>query len=124
MNKILILAAATLALTACSVDTSPGKGDKVGQIAKFQEKGLLGACQTPVILVTGKFGGGELLAAIRTENTELVKKAKHYNDTQEQVKVFYEDEFMEGWCDKGDYSGNTFVLDIVAWPEGAAEIKE
>lgn len=124
VNRILILATAALALTACTVNTSPGEGDKVGQIAKYQEKGLLPACKVPVILVTGKFGGGELLAAIRRENKELIAKAKHFNDTQEQVKVFYEAEFVEGFCDIGDGAGTTFVTDIISWPEGSVSAVE
>jgi hypothetical protein len=118
LSSLFILATIVF-MPGCECNGSPGPGDKVGQIAKIQTQGLV--CKVPVILVTGKFGGGELHAAIRENDAELLKQAHHYNDTQEQVKVFYHAEWIAGLCEVGDYADTTFVDKIEPWSEGAAK---
>jgi hypothetical protein len=120
MKKLFLLPLLVAILPGCSCNSSPGPGDKVGQIAKIQTQGLV--CKTPVILVTGKFGGGELHAAIRESDTKLLELAHHYNDTQEQVKVFYHAEWIASVCEVGDHAGTTFVDRIEPWSTGAAGV--
>ena len=117
MKQLFLLPLLVALLPGCECNNSPGPGDKVGQIAKIQTQGLV--CKTPVILVTGKYGGGELYAAI--DDSEILKQARHYNDTQEQVKVYYHADWIASSCSVGDHAGTTFVDKIEPWSEGAAK---
>jgi predicted small secreted protein len=101
----------SLLLAGCSCNTSPGTGDKVGQIAKVQKVGLM--CLTTEILVTGKFGGGELTLTVPAG---LIERAKEANESQEFVKVNYHTSFVESLC--SNKTGNRFVDSIEAHPAG------
>lgn len=110
MKNILIIAVVAV-LAGCSM-ANPESGDKVGQIAKVQSEGLM--CKTTGILVTGKFGGGELKMTVPNS---LIAQVKHFNETQEFVKVVYHTDFIASTCSND--TGNTFLDSVEAHPAGA-----
>lgn len=114
--QFMIYVAIIVCLTACNW-TTPGQGDKVGQIAKINTSGWI--CTTTDILVTGKFGGGELRGTVPASNPDLMAKVKKFNDSQEQVVVKYHTSMVSTRCNND--TGNIFIDDVEAHPEGAAK---
>lgn len=109
--KLLALFAVLL-LTACNL-ANPERGDKIGQIAKvIDAEGLV--CKTASILVTGKFGGGELRLTVLPN---LIRVVKQYNDTQEFVRVTYHANFISSSCSND--TDNKFLDTVEPHPEGA-----
>ena len=92
MKEILLWIGAALLLASCGWH-SPNEGDKVGQIAKVQRAGMI--CTTTEILVTGKYGGGELHLTVPDKLLEEVKTA---NASQAFVKVAYHTELVNWTC--------------------------
>lgn len=94
---------------------NPTDGDKIGQISKIQIEGLL--CKTTGILVTGKYGGGELKLTIPSYDHALLEKVRHLNDTQEFVKISYHTDFIRTACSNSSH--NTFLDSVESHPQGA-----
>lgn len=113
--KIVVLLIAALFLASCQFG-NPGNGEKVGQVAKVTSEGLM--CKTLTVLVTGKYGGGELHVTVPTENDALANLVRHFQDTQEQVKVKYHSEWIKSAC--SNETSNVMMDDIEGHPEGAA----
>jgi hypothetical protein len=116
MSELVATLIAALLLSSCSIH-SPQEGDKIGQVAKVYQGGVL--CKTTSVLVTGKFGGGELKVTVPSSNRELLSKVKKFNETQEQVKIGYHVDFISSRCSND--TGNAFLDSIEAHPEGAAK---
>jgi hypothetical protein len=102
MRSLCTLAA--LLLAGCNLAT-PENGDKVGQIARVQTEGVL--CKTTTILVTGKFGGGELKLTVPDS---LLGTVKAYNETQELVKVRFHTPIVALLCSND--TDNRFLDDV------------
>jgi hypothetical protein len=105
-----------LLLTGCNVG-NPGNGEKIGQIARIVDEGIF--CKTTTVLVTGKFGGGELKVTVPNENVALKELVLHFQDTQEQVKVRYHGELFKGAC--SNETENQMMDSIERHSEGAAK---
>jgi hypothetical protein len=110
MNYVLISIAAFF-LASCTLG-HPEKGDKIGQIAKVQVEGIL--CKTTSILITGKFGGGELRVTVPDK---LYSEVKRFNETQEFVKVTYHRNLIGFSC--SNETSNRFLDTVEAHPLGA-----
>jgi hypothetical protein len=111
--RTIMLMCCIAALASCTI-ANPESGDKIGQIAKVQVEGVI--CDTTGILVTGKFGGGELKLTVPLA---LVEQVKHFNETQEFVKITYHTDFIRSACSND--TGNTFLDSVTAHPAGAPE---
>lgn len=111
--RVLSMAVLAVALAGCSI-ANPGSGTKVGQVAKVIDEGLI--CKTTSVLITGKFGGGELRVTARPA---LREKVLHFQDTQEQVEVHYHTSFIRSQCDND--TENNILDSVEAHPEGAAK---
>lgn len=107
---------ALLVLTGCSVG-NPGHGEKVGQIARVVDEGVF--CTTTTVLVTGKFGGGELKVTVPKWDAELKQKVLDFQNSQAQVKVTYHGELFKSPC--SNETDNQMLDTIEAHPEGAAK---
>jgi hypothetical protein len=105
-----------LIVAGCSMG-NPGSGEKVGQIAKITNEGVF--CTTMTVLVTGKFGGGELYVTVDNRLPELQAQVRHFQDTQEQVEVKYHSSLFMGPC--SNETENVMMDSITAHPEGAAK---
>lgn len=116
MKKSIILAIALLPLVGCNVG-NPGHGEKVGQVAKITDEGVL--CTTTTVLITGKFGGGELKVTVPNYEKELQTQVRHFQDTQEQVKVHYHADLFRSAC--SNETDNIMMDSIESHPEGAAK---
>jgi len=114
--RTLILSVMLLGLSGCNVG-NPGHGEKVGQIARVVDEGVL--CTTTTVLVTGKFGGGELKVTVPTWNTALKSQVLAFQDSQAQVKVTYHGELFKSIC--SNETENQMLDSIEAHPEGAAK---
>jgi hypothetical protein len=101
------------ALTTCTYGT-PGTGTKVGQVANIRPEGIL--CKTTTVVITGKYGGGELHATVPARLREQVEQ--HLN-AQDQVKATYHTDLIRARCSNG--TGNVFLDSIEAHPEGEAK---
>ena len=112
--KSLSVALVALLLTACNINTSPGDGDKIGQIAKVQRVGML--CKTDEILVTGKFGGGELHLTVPSSLLDAVHAA---NESQAFVKIRYHTDFMDSLC--SNETGNKWLDSVEVHAAGAPQ---
>ena len=113
MKKYVILVCLTLA--GCSVG-NPGTGEKIGQIARVVDEGVF--WKTTTVLVTGKFGGGELKVTVPSGDPTLKAQVLHYQDTQEQVKVHYHGELFKSLA--SNETDNHMLDSIEPHPEGAA----
>lgn len=91
---------------------SPNTGDKIGQIAKVQRAGLM--CTTTEVLVTGKFGGGELHLTVPDALLDQVKAA---NNSQSFVKVNYHTEWVNWTCKNA--TANQWLDAVTAQVQGA-----
>lgn len=107
----LSLLLSVLVLSGCNI-ANPENGAKIGQIAKVQTEGVF--CKTTGILVTGKFGGGELKLTVPWQ---LVEQVKRFNETQEFVKVTYHTDFIKSLCSND--TDNRFLDNVEAHPQGA-----
>ena len=107
--------AAFLCGCGCGVAT-PATGDKIGQIAKVQSAGLL--CKTTEILVTGKFGGGELQLTVPDR---LLKEVKAANESQGFMKIMYHTELLNWTC--SNETGNQWLDSVEPHAEGAPTTK-
>jgi predicted small secreted protein len=112
--KSLSVALIALLLAGCNINTSPGDGDKIGQIAKVQRVGMI--CKTDEILITGKFGGGELHLTVPSNLLSAVQAA---NESQQFVKVRYHTDFMDSLC--SNETGNKWLDSVEAHPAGAPQ---
>lgn len=113
-NQIALLSVLTIVgPLACNL-ANPTSGDKIGQIAKVQEAGLF--CKTNEILVTGKFGGGELHLTVPQA---LLARAKDANEKQTFVKVTYHADFVNSVC--SNETGNQWLDSVTDHPVGAAQ---
>ena len=109
MKIVLVMVA--LALSGCGL-ANPTSGDKIGQIAKVQDAGLF--CKTHEILVTGKFGGGELKMTVPNA---LLPQVKAANESQEFVKITYHTDFVNSLCN--NKTENTWLDSVTPHPQGA-----
>lgn len=110
MRYIIVLFVA-LVLGGCDIVT-PTDGDKIGQIAKVQRAGVL--CKTNEVLLTGKFGGGELKLTVPDSLLDQVRAA---NESQAFVKVRYHTEFINWTC--RNETSNTWLDAVELHPQGA-----
>lgn len=94
MRNVLISMFVVL-LAGCQL-ANPGTGTKVGQVARVNNEGLF--CTTSTVLITGKFGGGELTVTVPAWNQELMTKVIQYQDTQEMVEIKYHTDFVKSMC--------------------------
>lgn len=108
---LLAWGATGLFLASCSIH-SPNAGDKVGQVAKVQDAGYL--CTTTEVLITGKFGGGELHLTVPVNLRDEVKKA---NESQAFVKVNYHTEMINFRCRNA--TDNQWLDSVVPQTQGA-----
>lgn len=115
--SIVFSAIVLVALSSCSVGNPTQNAVKVGQISRVADEGII--CKTTTVLITGKFGGGELTVTVPEYNTELLNKIHHYNDTQEQVKITYHASLLKTSC--SNETSNRFLDSIDVHPEGAAK---
>jgi len=108
-----LIALTLLLLTSCHI-ANPTSGDKIGQISKVQEAGLF--CKTNEILVTGKFGGGELHLTVPNS---LIAQVKEANEKQTFVKVTYHADFINSVC--SNETGNQWLDSVTDHPVGATQ---
>lgn len=109
--SILMVVLLVVLLASCRL-ANPESGDKIGQIAKVQDEGLI--CNTTSVLITGKYGGGELQLTV--PNT-LFAQVKHFNETQEFVKVTFHTDLFASVCSND--TNNRFLDSVEAHPVGA-----
>lgn len=114
--KVLFVLVAVIIMAGCTI-ANPGNGSKVGQIARITHEGIM--CTTTTVLITGKFGGGELHVTIPAGNSDLETKTQKFQDTQEQVEVKYHTDFVKSVCSND--TNNNMMDDIQAHPLGAAQ---
>jgi hypothetical protein len=113
MKSVLLMISVVGILSGCTI-ANPESGEKIGQIAKVQTEGLV--CKTTGILVTGKFGGGELKLTVPNH---LVADVQRFNDTQEFVKITYHTEWIASACSNDTH--NRFLDSVTVHPQGAAK---
>jgi hypothetical protein len=114
MSELIIGLLIFLALSSCNF-ANPQNGDKIGQVTRVSKDGIF--CKTDTVHITGKYGGGELKVTVPENNLELLTKVRHFNDTQEQVKIWYHSDFIKSSC--SNHTDNAFLDGIEAHPEGA-----
>ena len=96
---------------------NPGHGDKIGQVASMTDEGVI--CTTKTLLVTGKYGGGELKVTVPESRPDLIAEVNKLHDEQVQVKVHFHTNLVAFSCSND--TGNRFLDAIEAHPEGAAK---
>lgn len=116
----LLLSAIVLCfLTAFTGGTPTQNATKVGQIARVADEGIL--CKTTTVLITGKFGGGELTVTVPKNNKQLLDQIHHYNDTQEQIKITYQADLIEFSC--SNETSNRMLDSVEPHPDGVRQDK-
>lgn len=111
MKHLIWLATIVVCLSGCDFAT-PSSGDKVGQIAKVQVAGVI--CKTNEVLVTGKFGGGELKLTVPDH---LLPQVKAANESQAFVKVNYHVNMVNSICNNETH--NAWLDSVELHPAGA-----
>lgn len=102
---------AIAALAGCSVE-HPGSGEKIGQITRVVDEGLV--CTTHTVVITGKFGGSELKL---TAPERLMADVRKYQNSQEMVKIQFHTNFIASTCSND--TNNVFMDSIMPHQEGS-----
>lgn len=84
-------------LSGCGLNTSPGSGDKIGQIVKVSKQGMLVRTWEAQLIRGGMNGGSGSFGTVpfdfTIEDDAMAKQAQEYMQNQEEVIIHYR---MEG----------------------------
>ncbi len=114
--KIRTIALALLALaslTACEINTSPGDGEKVGQIVKLSKVGMFSKTWEGQIVRGGFQGGGGVNGQafdFTVESDSLAAEVAGFMEHQTEVKINYRSEGI--YAMTRSESGGHFLVKI------------
>lgn len=84
-------------VSGCMINTSPGTGEKIGQIVKVSKQGMIEKTWEAQLIRGGMTGGSGAFGTVpfdfTIEDEALVKKAEMYMQNQTEVIIKYR---MEG----------------------------
>lgn len=98
----------TLLIAGCGrPNSSPGKGEKIGQVVKLSQQGIF--CQTweGQLIRGGMTGGSGAFGLVpfdfTVESDELAQKVQKYMQDQTEVIIKYRMEGLYSWCRSDSY---------------------
>src|SRR3954464_191807 len=97
MTKSIRIAAllSVVALSACEINTSPGDGEKVGQIVKLSRVGMSSKTWEGEIVRGGFSGGGGVNGQafdFTVEDDSLAARVRSFMEAQQEVRIRYRSE--------------------------------
>lgn len=112
----IIVVATTLLLSGCGMNSTPGDGEKIGQIVKFGKSGIIWKTWQGQLIRGGLSGGSGAVGGVpfdfTVENPELIAKIKQLMDSQTEVIITYQTEFIYSVARSG--TEGHFITDIRA----------
>lgn len=114
MNKLIVLCAALVLLAGCGLNSSPGTGEKIGQIVKLTKQGLMRDTWEAELIRGGMNGGSGSFGVtpfdFTIEDDDMAKLCKKYLQDQTEVIITYRIEgIYNAW--RSD-SGGHFLVTI------------
>lgn len=102
-----------LSIAGCGLpNTSPGSGEKIGQVVKLSKQGILCKTWEGQLIRGGMVGGSGAFGTIpfdfTVESDELAQKVQKYMQDQTEVIVRYQVEGFYAWC-RSDSMGHFLV---------------
>ncbi len=109
-----IITLSLIFIVGCGINPSPGTGEKVGQIVKIANRGLIWKTFEAELIRGGMSGGsgsfGTTPFDFTIEDADMAKKAEGYMNSQTEVKIKYR---MEGvWACARSESDGHFLISI------------
>jgi hypothetical protein len=102
MKRSNLCALALFVVFGCGVNTSPGEGDKVGQIVRLQRVGMASKTWEGEIIRGGMSGGSGVIGMtpfdFTIENEELATAVRGFMDNQTEVTIHYRSEGVYSAC--------------------------
>lgn len=90
---IIAVAVLVVSLIFCGFNTSPGDGEKIGQVVKISRQGLVSKTWEAQLIRGGMSGGNGSFGTVpfdfTIEDEEMAKKAIEYMQSQTEVVIKY-----------------------------------
>ena len=119
LTLLLLLVGMISLATGCGVNTSPGSGEKIGQIVKLSNQGMLCGTWEGQLIRGGMSGGSGSFGTVpfdfTIEDEAMAKKAQEFMQNQTEVVIKYR---MEGiyWTCRSESEGH-FLVSIEPAPK-------
>ena len=109
-------------VSGCGINTSPGSGEKIGQIVRINKQGMVNKTWEAQLIRGGMSGGtgsfGTVPFDFTIEDEEVAKQAQEYMQKQTEIVIKYRMEFIYSLF-RSDSSGNFLIGIRLAKPEEA-----
>lgn len=114
MRTVICVLLTCLSSVGCMLNTSPGTGEKIGQIVKLSSQGIMCATWEGQLIRGGMTGGSGTIGAqpfdFTIESKEMADKAQQFMADQTEVVIKYRMEGVYSAC-RSD-SGGHFLVSI------------
>ena len=114
MKRCFVVFLLLFASAACSFNTTPGSGEKIGQIVKLSKQGMIWKTWEAQLIRGGMVGGtgsfGTTPFDFTIEDEKMAKQAQEYMRNQAEVLITYRREGLY-WLSRTD-SGGDFLISI------------
>lgn len=110
----LLVFGTVICATGCGCNGSPGSGEKIGQIVKVSEVGMMSKTFEGQLIRGGMTGGSGTAGTppfdFTIESEEMAQKAREYMQSQTEVVIHYRTEFV--YSEFRTENGGVFLTSI------------
>lgn len=106
---LIVLSVGIFLSAGCSINTSPGTGEKIGQVVRLNKQGLLCKTWEGQLIRGGISDGSGAFGTVpfdfTVENDEMAKRTQEFMQNQTEVVIKYRMEGIYAIC-RSDSSGH------------------